>query len=528
MSSLDSVNELAEEFRRQTGIVGGMFYFVSKSDLLDPAGLLLNLDMLAMALPHGHLVQRLMDAIETKIDASVAKFLTDIKRLNLDDYVYIQRLSLQTDGHPLGDYLFWLYSAYFGHLLFDSSLGAESRELDRMSFDDWIPGQLVPSTQLAEMYHAALFDTTVGPLGTHPRQPKEIVVGVPPHQEQGTTRGQDEKLSVSQYTEGSAIANGKTGEGQGENEAREAETLPYFNMGDIFHRSETSDVLMVCNPACDLEFTPDGKRGPNPEDSILFIPGTLEKFQGFPSSTTPRTELFEYNGDSYRILWQLKQLRAIKYECVKDWLSEHEFVRIARLRTPFSLEVQQHFASNMTRVGIPVPPPFFRPLQVALFEKGDNGYYKEMAIVDSQGVAYAMATHRSEENQRYEEKVVFTTRFVRTLQKCVSDIGSQVPMSLRDVSDKSERTRRQRANKRIEKACQVANDIVVWRQVSEPFPLPKSGGTTKIRPASIDVSRDVSTNGKWESDAFLVVHIFDSRPLQESSHAPDYEGLSGR
>ena len=121
MSSNDDVNRLAEEFREQSDIVGGMFYFVSKSDLTDPAGLLLNLDMLAMALPHGHLIQKFMDridnTIESKIEEIVSKFLTDIKRLNLDDYVYIQRLSLQADGHPLGDYLLWLYSAYFGHLL---------------------------------------------------------------------------------------------------------------------------------------------------------------------------------------------------------------------------------------------------------------------------------------------------------------------------------------------------------------------------------------------------------------------------
>ena len=96
-----------------------MFYFLPKSDLTDRVKLLLDLDMLAMALPDGHRIQKFIDTTESKMDAAVAEFLTDIKRLNIDDYVYMQRLSLQADGHPLGDYLLWLYSAYFGHLLFE-------------------------------------------------------------------------------------------------------------------------------------------------------------------------------------------------------------------------------------------------------------------------------------------------------------------------------------------------------------------------------------------------------------------------
>ena len=119
MSSHDDAKMLAEDFRRQTGIVGGMFYFLPKSDLTDRVKLLLDLDMLAMALPDGHRIQKFIDTTESKMDAAVAEFLTDIKRLNIDDYVYMQRLSLQADGHPLGDYLLWLYSAYFGHLLFE-------------------------------------------------------------------------------------------------------------------------------------------------------------------------------------------------------------------------------------------------------------------------------------------------------------------------------------------------------------------------------------------------------------------------
>ncbi len=525
MSSRDSVNELAEEFREQTGIVGGMFYFVPKSDLLDRVRLLLTLDMVAMAPPQGHLIQDFVDGIESKIGTVVPKFLTDIKRLNLDDYVYIQRLSLQADGHPLGDYLLWLFSAYFGHLLFEHSLVTESRELDKMSFDDHIPGQLVPSTQLTAMYHAALFDTMVGPLGTHPRQPKEVNEGALPHQEQSASPELEEIPSESQDAGGTTLANGKNGEGPGDNGARDAETLPYFKMGDIFQRSEMPELLMVCNPACDLEFTPDDRRRPKPEDTILFIPGKLEKLQGYPSSAPPRTELFVYNGDSYRILWQPKQLRAIKYASVKDWLSEHEYVRVARLRTPFSYEVQQHFASNMTRVGVPVPPPFYRPLQVALYKKDDNGNIERLAIAKSQEVAFAIATHRSERKQKAEEKCVFTTGFVRTLQKSVSEIASQPPLPIEDELEESKRKRRERTNERIEQARQLKSNVLAWREVTEIFAVPISGKSCWLVSKGIEVGRNVHTDGRWSSTALLVVHISESQQRLEHLNDPAYEDV---
>ena len=523
MSSRDDVNRFAEEFRGQTDIVGGMFYFVPKSDLIDRAGLLLNLDMLAMARPHGHLIQKFMDTIESKIEEIVSEFLTDIKRLNLDDYVYIQRLSLQADGHPLGDYLLWLYSAYFGHLLFERSLGTESRELDKMTFGDWIPSQLIPSTQLTAMYHAALFDTTVGPLGPHPRQPKEVDEGELPHQKQGASPEQEEKLSASQDAGGNALVNGKNGKGPGDDEAEAAETLPYFNMGDIFQRSETAELLMVCNPACDLEFTPDGKRSPKREDSILFIPGTPEKLREPPSSEALRTELFLYKGENHRVLWQPKRLRAIKYQDVEDWLSGHGFVRVARLRMPFSLEIQQHFASNLTRVGVPVPPPFYRPLQVALYKKGDDGNIERLAIAESLNVAFAIATHRREEKQRDKEKCVFTTGLVRILQKSVSEIASQVPFPIEGELEEPERKRRERANKRIERARQLENDVLAWREVSELFAVSIRGESSKLVSEGIEVGRNVPTDGPWESKALLMVHISESQPPLEPPHAPAYE-----
>ena len=516
MSSDDDVKTVAEQFRRQTNIVGGMFYFLPKSDLTDRVRLLLDLDMLAMALPDGHVVQKFIDTIDDKINAIVPEFLADVKRLNLDDYVYIQRLSLQADGHPLGDYLLWLYSAYFGHLLFERALGTERRELDGVTFNEWIPSQFVPSSQLTAMYNAALFDMTVGPLGPHPRLPRLDEEEVPGQEVQGAASPEQvEELAVAQDDGGKAVADGLLGQKPGDETVKEAQALPYFNMGDIFVSPKTHELLMVCNPACDLEFTPDDKRVPNPEDSILFIPGTLEGLDQPSGSPTLRTELFQFDGDSFRILWQPRRVRAIAYRVVDGWLSERGFARIARLRMPFSLEIQQYFASHLTRVGVPVPPPFYRPLQVTVYKRGSDGTHEELTFAKSESDAFLVTTRSG------EDKCVIIPRLVRALQNIVAEIGRQELLAVDGALEEQEGKRRKRVNRRIRKARKSASDFIAWREVAELFTLPSNGATKQFDQAGIMVSNTSSIGGPWTSDALLMVHVAESHPPLEPQ--PDVE-----
>jgi hypothetical protein len=85
------------------------------------------------------------------------EFIGGVKALSLDDYAYIQHLSLQKDGQPLGDYLLWLYNSYLGHLLFEShkAIQEQKKIVDGLSRNYLPPSQNMPSNQLVKMYHSA-------------------------------------------------------------------------------------------------------------------------------------------------------------------------------------------------------------------------------------------------------------------------------------------------------------------------------------------------------------------------------------
>lgn len=364
MSSRPGVVDEAEDFRKRSGLLGGMFYTLPKQELADPVTLEIHLHMYARSLPAGHQVQRFVEAIREKVVTVGHQFADDINELTLSDYAFIQRLSLQEDGHPLGDYILWLFGAYFGHLLFGRALRDERADLDSMRFEQALPSHDVPSVRLAQVYQCALFDMDVGPLSQHPRGRSTAthepvtepwlnlgdlflcegdVISAP-----GAVKGVEDPVP-SDPVATTVLANAAPGE------TSPSETPP--------------DLFMVINNQCDLSFTPDDDRAIEPDRAILLLPGTLQPLgDSLKSARALRTELFTRGGDSFRIIWDTKKVRSVPYAAFMRWIDEQRLHLRARLRLPFALEVQRAFAADLTRIGMPVPPPIYQPLTVELLE----------------------------------------------------------------------------------------------------------------------------------------------------------------
>ncbi len=260
---------------------------------------------------------------------TVEKFKGDIRKLGLEDYAYLQRLGLQDTGDPLGDYMLWLYSSYFGHLLLQNpQLREQQAEIDQISFDHLPPSHTMPSRQLAELYKSALFEDGVGPLD------------------------------------------------------REALDQPHLYLGDLFLNESNREVRMVINAACDLAFTLTGKQKFEPNQTILLIQGELRALsESAGGKDVVRTELFEHKEKTYRILWHIKNVDAYPYARVAHYLSEQGYQRTNRLRLPFALHVQQAFASNLTRVGMPPSPPLYQAVHIQLLAKTQDGTFESLTKV---------------------------------------------------------------------------------------------------------------------------------------------------
>ena len=90
--------------------------------------------------------------------------------------------------------------------------------------------------------------------------------------------------------------------------------------------------------------------------------------------------------EPYQIVWDYERVFTKKYCEVHKWLCDKGYSKKARLITPHALEIQQHFAAKLTRVGMPVAPPFSRPATVQVFGKNEDGTLKKLGADIPQGV----------------------------------------------------------------------------------------------------------------------------------------------
>ena len=342
MSSKDGVERARDSFREHTGLIEGMFDYSPKEQLANERELHLRLGISAVGLPVRHDIQRFVTALEISITEASKEFMVRIKRLSFEDYLYVYSLSLRTEAHPLGDYMSWLYKSLLGHLVIDHDRVIEARDkLDSIDMEAYVPLKRSPSADLAEIYRLSL---------TEPRPSTE-----PTH----------------------------------------------LRLGDLYVKG-TQDVLLVINADCDLLHSPQSPSRPFPADlSILLHPGRLTSVDERPDSKFKVTELFVLDEQAFKIVWNHEGVITKKYGEVEKWLECEGYSKRARLIAPHALEIQHHFAANMTRVGLPVAPPLPRPATVQVFGKNEDQTLEKLGadilkgvVIDREGFRFTVEGFR--------------------------------------------------------------------------------------------------------------------------------------
>ncbi len=419
MSSKDNLSETADLFRSQGKILRNLFDFAEKKDLTEREKLQLKLQSWVVGLPSRLKVRSFVSALESSISSVTADFLDKVRSLNLEDYAFTQKLSLQAEGQPLGEYMLWLHSNLIAELFSKhEAIIKEVKELDALVMEELLPFGHPPSMELAEIYSAAICQRL-----------------------QGGWRTKSVKIQVGEKVEDFE--------------------LPQIELGDILVKDGSSpDVYLIINAACDLIFSQE--RVADPHQSIILVPGTLYPLNDPKGHAPVRTELFLYRNNQHRIVWDLDRIRTEKHSELRAAFPGYE--PLARLRLPYALEIQRAFSAKLTRIGMPVAPPFYHPVSLDVWAEDDKEKCKLlMRIPPDEG---AVILHHG----RKKDTFLLTIKCIERLMQCLDDIvqGPDVP------------ARNPEATTKKQQALKMKQNFALWQDyITTPLDIPLS--TVKVR-----------------------------------------------
>ena len=365
MSSLPEVSSQAERFREDSDLLGGLFDFVSKGDLYDPTRFALRVASWTSNMPLRHKIQEFIEILDSTLCDRVREFMKEAKSLTIEDYAFVQALSLQDDGHPLGDYMQWLFSSLLVNKVLEKNgrFTDSKEEINRISADSQPPSQLFPSTQLAEIYSIAIAEQDLGEIERHPRVSSEV-----------TEKTSDAEPDSS----GEDTSPRETSTSQ--------ERLPMLRLGDLLVHDDGRRVYMVATPDCDLQYAPDTGRVPEEGEAVMLVPGELRPLREPIGRSRIQTELYFHDGEQCRIAWERKKIITIPVAEFLDWCSDNGCSRPSRIRLPYAVKIQQEVIAGFSRVGMPVAPPLQDFVPCEVYCEGADGTWEPLGSELDPGV----------------------------------------------------------------------------------------------------------------------------------------------
>ena len=447
MSSRAEVESRAEDFRNGFDLLGGLFDFVLREDLLNQHILCVKLATWAAGMATGHKIQNFVGALGETIPGKTENFIKKVRSLTIEDYAYVQALRLQDDGQPLGNYMLWLFSSLLTNFVLEDNqeLANHRRILDELSLESLLPGQKAPSNHLSEIYGLAIAEPIVGDIEPHPRDDTP-----------------DEK-----------------------------KRLPLLNFGDLLIKDADSPLYMVATPDCDLLFSPGTKRTLDRNLSVILIPGRLYPLSENQTHSHVQTELFHHNNQQYRIYWEPKKVIAIAIKRFRKWCSDNGYSRPARIRLPYALKIQHEFTSDLGRVGVPVSPPLNEKVDVQFYSEGLSTNWVPLGDSMPAGVSIM---HRGNE----KAVVLSTDCILQLLHRMHSAV--EIYQAKRDAEDND--TRAQRYKEKIQKIESCKNNMEeLLSLVEKRWPLPMNGKTANL------ISNVLKLHNYWDSEGGCSDHL---------------------
>ena len=452
MSSLHDVKTEADQFRSDSRLLGGLFDFVTKEDLMDQTMLAIKLASWAAGMPDRHKIQSFVETLESSMAEKSQEFMEEVKSLTFDDYAFIQSHSLEKEGQPLGDYMLSLFgSLLVNSILEDNDALIDNRTLlDKMSFTSFVPSQRAPSNHLARIYSLSVAEPIRDESTVHPLESSE-----------------------------------------------DDDWLPRLRLEDIWVKDSKSEVYMVANPDCDLAFGPGGRRKIDKDLSVLLIPGNLVSLDRNPTGDEIRTDLFQIGDENFRIYWEPKKTVTVKINKFRELYSDGEYSRRERLRLPYALRIQHAFTSHVSQVGVPVAPPLYERVSVQFYAEGETTGWELLEEPVENGAAIIYTS-------RNEGSVVITN-------ECIGRLLKMMPLVIDRYRQKREtannETRKQRLSKKIAELESCQDDPRHLLAILEKtWEIPSLGDTTDLKSTVVGLHNRRKTDQHC-SDHYICLDI---------------------
>ncbi len=301
----------ANELQSKASLLGCKFRTINKDEIEQYLPKIL--ESVLSDYPRAQLVASWVDTWSQAIAQAQVQFVAALRNLDLPDYSYLQKFRLNAEGVGLGEYMQPTLVDFLGYCI-ESQIGISRKaiELDALDFKQAPTMHLLPSDQIVDFAHARAFihQNYIRQNGyfledvSKQLQLGDVVIKLPPKVPENFSFDLEEKLAV----------------------------------------------WVVITQACDIQ--------QNNSDAFLLLQGEVrvrDWTSNISTKDSVNTDVFRWNEKEYSIDWAKAQVSAIKINTMGRRLKKGGgYARIARFRGIEALRLQNLFASNLTRVGLPV------------------------------------------------------------------------------------------------------------------------------------------------------------------------------
>lgn len=365
----------AATFRDEAELLASKFRFLTKSEFdTDQTKTEWVLASLVRERSAGDAVEKLLGEWNTSIENAVTDMKKSVRRLDVTDYAYLQKYRLVEEKVSLLEYLTWLFNSYLGSFV-EARLAQSPIELITPIRDAAVPSaRLQPMSEVPAIYSAVTVTKV-----------KSFSDAVPANVLTGDLFVRRQLLQAKAPAAVLAPAKPAAPALPAEMPAAPAPVTVLHDTANDQQSAASSvvsaaepaaseppqpDILAALTPICDLI------PGREKATGILLIGGRLS-VPGKAKSASSHLISVERPGAvpgelplSFQVDWDPKWPVAHPRSAFDgEGIRSTDYLRIGRLRDLYAAELAQQLNGDLSRVGLPIAPPFTHALQVTVLAK---------------------------------------------------------------------------------------------------------------------------------------------------------------